>query len=84
MLQRVMIGVLMLISISTHAIAADCADAPKVEEIAEGVYVRQGQHGIAFQDENFANIGFVVGQNCVAVIDSGGSPNGGFNKPVGR
>lgn len=52
----------------------DCETASAVvEEIAPGVHVRQGQHGTAFVDKNFANIGFIVGQQCVAVIDTGAS-----------
>jgi len=44
-----------------------------VEEIAAGVYVRPGQDAVVFEAENVANIGFIVGDRCVAVIDSGGS-----------
>ncbi|NMM26226.1 MAG: quinoprotein relay system zinc metallohydrolase 2 [Glaciimonas sp.] len=46
-----------------------------VEEVAQGVYVHQGAHEDF--DENYhgdiANIGFVVGKEAVAVIDTGGS-----------
>lgn len=66
-----------LLIISPHSSLADCSDPANVQEVADGIYVRQGQHGIAFQNENLANIGFIVGQNCVAVIDSGGSPKEG-------
>lgn len=46
-----------------------------LEEVAPGVFVHQGQHvGIDHAARgDSANIGFVVGQRCVAVIDSGGS-----------
>lgn len=47
-----------------------------VSEIAPGVFVHQGAQ--AFPDRHnrgeIANIGFVVGENCVAAIDSGGNP----------
>lgn len=46
-------------------------------EIAPGVHVRQGQHDLAFTETAIANVGFIVGQRCVAAIDSGGSPREG-------
>ncbi len=46
-------------------------------EIAPGVHVRQGQHDLAFTDTAIANVGFIVGRQCVAAIDSGGSPREG-------
>lgn len=50
----------------------------KVTEVAPGVYVRPGElEAETFQDANLANIGFIVGERCVAVIDSGGSPREG-------
>ena len=72
----VLISLLLLLIITQHAFA-DAHNCTDVKEIAAGVYVRQGQHGIAFTDSNLANIGFVVGQDCVAVVDSGGSPQEG-------
>ncbi len=45
----------------------------QISEVSDGVWVREGRNGIIYQDENLANIGFVVGQQCVAVIDTGGS-----------
>lgn len=57
------------------------ARAPAVEplptkEIAPGVHVHQGSHHAwaAHDGEDVANIGFIVGARCVAVIDTGGSP----------
>ena len=46
-----------------------------VEEIAPGVFVHQGVHE-EFGDQyhgDIANIGFIVGDEAVAVVDSGGS-----------
>src|SRR5262245_56612489 len=48
-----------------------------VTEIAPGVYVRPGHDAVVFEGENVANIGFIVGERCVAVIDSGGSEDEG-------
>lgn len=62
-----------------------CAASPDiealpVEEIAPGVHVHighqatwPGAHGDAHAGD-IANLGFVVGERCVAVIDTGGSP----------
>lgn len=58
--------------------AASAAAAPPalpVEEVAPGVFVHRGQHA-GLDDAargDSANIGFIVGARCVAVIDSGGS-----------
>jgi quinoprotein relay system zinc metallohydrolase 2 len=49
----------------------------QVTEIAPGVYVRPGHTAIVFEDDEVANVGFVVGGRCVAVIDSGASEDEG-------
>jgi len=46
-----------------------------VEQVSDGIYYHQGVHEDA-SIENFgaiANVGFIIGNDCVAVIDSGGS-----------
>ncbi|MDF1585456.1 quinoprotein relay system zinc metallohydrolase 2 [Marinimicrococcus flavescens] len=51
------------------------AQALAVEEVAPGVFVHQGVHEefTAANEGAIANLAFVVGQDAVAVIDSGGS-----------
>lgn len=55
---------------------ADQAQASiKLEQISAGVYVHQGQHHSVEHHgrEDIANLGVVVGPDCIAVIDTGGS-----------
>lgn len=51
-----------------------------VTQVAKGIYVHWGVQ--EFSDTNnhgaIANIGFIIGQRCVAVIDTGGSPEQGL------
>jgi quinoprotein relay system zinc metallohydrolase 2 len=58
------------------AAAAHAGAAPlRLEQVAPGVYVHIGQHKDVEEgyDGDIANIGFVVGTDAVAVIDTGGS-----------
>ena len=58
------------------AAAAQVAAAPlRVDQVAPGVYVHIGQHKDVDEgyDGDIANIGFVIGAEAVAVIDTGGS-----------
>ena len=54
----------------------NCAKGPlQMIEVASGIFVRPGQHDL-MRRENFggiANIGFIVGKEAVAVVDTGGS-----------
>ncbi len=46
-----------------------------ITEFQPGIFVHQGQH-VSFEHENrddIANIGFIEGDDCIAVIDTGGS-----------
>lgn len=45
----------------------------KVVQVASGIYVRPGHAAVVFEGDEIANIGFVVGNRCVAVVDTGGS-----------
>ncbi len=63
-----------LLSFTALACAVSDADY-SLQKVADGIYYHQGVHEDA-SEENFgaiANVGFVVGNKCVAVIDSGGS-----------
>lgn len=70
-----LLSVLFMISAQTAA----AATLP-VKEVTSGVYVHFGKH--QFPDSSnhgeIANLGFIVGQKCVAVIDSGGNPEQGL------
>jgi len=61
--------ILLLTSSSSYA------EPLAINEVADGVYVHVGKH-LSF-DENYdadiANIGFIVGNDSVAIIDTGGS-----------
>ena len=64
-----------LCSLSAGSVASSGQPAFDLLEIAEGVFVHQGKH-VSFDSpgqDDIANIGFIVGDDCVAVIDSGGS-----------
>jgi len=57
------------------------ADTPELSlrQVAPGIYVHQGAHELPDRHNRgeIANIGFIVGQRCVAAIDTGGSPEQG-------
>ncbi len=54
-------------------------DALALTEVASGVWVHQGVHELPTPDNlgGIANIGFIVGADAVAVIDTGGCAIGG-------
>lgn len=68
-----MVALLSLAMALPAAAAEVCEQSARVVEISPGVYLRPGRHGIVFEVDNVANLGFLVGQRCVAVIDTGGS-----------
>jgi len=67
-------SLLLWLAFSLLALRASAAPLP-VTEVAPGVFVHQGEHlefGDGYQGD-IANIGFVIGEQAIAVIDSGGS-----------
>ncbi|MGL4397183.1 MAG: quinoprotein relay system zinc metallohydrolase 2 [Hyphomicrobium sp.] len=60
-------------------IAAAQAAALGITEVAPGVFVHQGRHGVFNPDNggDISNPSFIVGDEAVAVIDTGGSPRVG-------
>ncbi len=67
-------ALLLCLAIASHA------ETISIQEVAPGVYVHQGVHQLPDEHNRgeIANIGFIVGERCVAVIDSGGSPEQGL------
>lgn len=51
----------------------NCENFKAAIKVQDGVFVRPGNDGIIFEDKNIANIGFIVGEEAIAVIDTGGS-----------
>lgn len=47
-----------------------------IKQVAQGIYVHQGLIEVpdTHNHDAIANIGFIVGKKCVAVVDSGGNP----------
>jgi quinoprotein relay system zinc metallohydrolase 2 len=71
------IGLLVLLAASQQVVATPSLS---VKEVASGIYIHFGKHQLPDSKNHgeIANVGFVVGSKCVAVIDSGGSPEQGF------
>ena len=59
---------------TSHAMAAF-----NIKQVAQGIYVHQGLIELpdVHNHDAIANIGFIVGEKCVAVVDSGGNPEQG-------
>jgi len=76
-------GALLLAALLHAAAAAQAGADPAplaVTEVAPGVYVHAGvvEDWLPANGGDIANLGFVVGSRCVAVIDSGGTPQLGL------
>lgn len=65
----------LLISQSVNAVTS-----LSMTEVAPGIYVHFGKHELPNKTNHgaIANIGFIVGDSCVAVIDTGGNPKQGY------
>jgi len=74
-LKHLLLGLLVLFSQTTLAVTA-----LSVTEITSGVFVHFGNHEVPNKTNHgaIANIGFIVGNSCVAVIDTGGNPEQGY------
>lgn len=77
--RRRLIALAVLLASATCAgkVFASQAEEPAlpVTAVADGIYVHRGAHADIDDPArgDSANIGFIVGENCVAVIDTGGS-----------
>ena len=69
-----------ILAYSQSALSSEALSPLPVEEIAPGVFVHAGEVALMSEDNlgDIANIGFVIGDKGVAVVDTGGSV------PVGR
>lgn len=70
-----LIGLYLCFASTLVLASAENVETFNLTEIASGVFVHQGQH-VDFENpehDDIANIGFIVGEKCVAVIDTGGS-----------
>ena len=72
---------LLMVSLNLAAAAEAATDSSPlpVVAVAPGIYVHAGVHEEATSENlgSIANIGFIVGQKCIAVIDTGGSKAAG-------
>jgi len=65
------VGLCSLLALSSSYACNDYS----IKEVTSGIYYHQGIHEDANEDNYgaIANVGFIIGERCVAVIDSGGS-----------
>lgn len=75
--RRVYCFSLAIFSFSTLVTASAIDQGFNLTEVADGNFVHTGIH-VSIEDkqnDDIANIGFIVGDKCIAVIDTGGSLN---------
>lgn len=70
---------LAIFGFSTLLLASEIEHNFNLTEVADGVFLHGGMHVSIEnkQHDDIANIGFIIGNKCVAVIDTGGSINMG-------
>jgi quinoprotein relay system zinc metallohydrolase 2 len=63
----------------TASAACVFAEPLPVVEVAQGVFAFQGRHDLMTKENGgaIANLGFIVGETAVAVVDTGGTPEQG-------
>jgi quinoprotein relay system zinc metallohydrolase 2 len=69
---RSFLAALMLVLVATSGWSADAPTPLPVREIADGVFVYEAPYALASPRNSgaIANAGFIVGEDCVAVIDT--------------
>lgn len=79
MVSRLMNKALFLWLLSMGCQIAAAGPVLSITQVAPGVYVHFGAHEIPDTRNHgaIANIGFIVGERCIAVIDTGGNPDQG-------
>ena len=72
---KIFLFIIFCISVQESAATSlpNCDDINDAVEVQRGVFVRPSNNGIMFKDKNIANIGFIVGEKAIVVIDTGGS-----------
>lgn len=72
-------AIVLTLALPILPLTGNAEPALSLKEVAPGVFVHQGAHQIpdSHNRGEIANIGFIVGERCVAVVDSGGSPEQG-------
>lgn len=58
---------------SAPLLQESCTESTDVVQVAAGIYVRHGHSEVVFEGDEIANVGFIIGDRCVAVVDTGGS-----------
>ena len=67
--------ILLFPAFASLAFAGGDPEPFNLKQVADGIYLHSGVH-VEFTDpqhDDIANIGFIVGNDCIAVIDTGGS-----------
>jgi quinoprotein relay system zinc metallohydrolase 2 len=73
------LGCILLLVVGLAPLRADAVEPLPTHEIAEGIHVYQAPYELprAVNEGAIANVGFIIGRDAVAVIDTGGSRRAG-------